>query len=107
MNRTSRHLDALRKITKWQWMMHPWAILLVLLSAVMNALRNFFNKKALDKQAFVWWYEIFGLIFFTPVFLVALFQPNTTGTIAIYYIILSGFANFIYWYFLCNALEKR
>ena len=45
--------------------MHPLAISLVLLSAAMHALRNFFNKKALDKQAFVWWYEVFGLLFFT------------------------------------------
>ncbi len=86
--------------------MHPLAISLVLLSAAMHALRNFFNKKALDKQAFVWWYEVFGLLFFTPVFLIALFHEGTDTPIATTFIILSGFIHFIYWYFLTKALEK-
>jgi uncharacterized membrane protein len=86
--------------------MHPLAILLVLLSAAMHAFRNFFNKKALDKQAFVWWYEIFGLIFFTPLFLFTLLHEGTNTHISIAFIFLSGFVHFIYWYFLSKALEK-
>ena len=86
--------------------MHPLAILLVLLSAAMHAFRNFFNKKALDKQAFVWWYEVFGLIFFTPLFLFTLLHEDTNTHISIVFIFLSGFVHFIYWYFLSKALEK-
>lgn len=86
--------------------MHPLAILLVLLSAAMHAFRNFFNKKALDKQAFVWWYEVFGLIFFTPLFLFTLLHEGTNTHISIVFIFLSGFVHFIYWYFLSKALEK-
>ena len=86
--------------------MHPSTILLVLLSAAMHALRNFFNKKALDKQAFVWWYELFGLIFFTPVFIFTLFQEGTHTLISKTFVILSGFIHFVYWYFLTKALEK-
>ena len=86
--------------------MHPLAILLVLLSAVMHAFRNFFNKKALDKQAFVWWYEVFGIIFFTPLFLFTLLHEDTNTHISTTFIFLSGFAHFIYWYFLAKALEK-
>jgi uncharacterized membrane protein len=86
--------------------MHPLAILLVLLSAAMHAFRNFFNKKALDKQAFVWWYEVFGLIFFTPLFLFTLLHDGTNTHISIVFIFLSGFVHFIYWYFLSKALEK-
>jgi uncharacterized membrane protein len=86
--------------------MHPSAILLVLLSAAMHALRNFFNKKALDKQAFVWWYELFGLTFFTPVFIFTLFQEGTHTLISKTFVILSGFIHFFYWYFLTKALEK-
>ncbi|MGD9241190.1 MAG: EamA family transporter [Desulfobacterales bacterium] len=82
------------------------AILLVLLSAAMHAFRNFFNKKALDKQAFVWWYEVFGLIFFTPLFLFTLLHAGTNTHISIAFIFLSGFVHFIYWYFLSKALEK-
>ncbi len=86
--------------------MHPLAILLVLLSAAMHAFRNFFNKKALDKQAFVWWYEVFGLVFFTPLFLFTLLHEGTTTHISTTFIFLSGFVHFIYWYFLSKALEK-
>ncbi len=86
--------------------MHPLAISLVLLSAVMHALRNFFNKRALDKQAFVWWYEVFGLLFFTPVFLIALHRVGADTPVSITYIFLSGFNHFIYWYFLTKTLEK-
>ena len=86
--------------------MQPLAIILVLISAAMHALRSYFTKKALDKQAFVWWYEVFGLLFFTPVFLFVLFQKSSPIVIAAPYIVLSGFAHFIYWYFLTAALEK-
>ena len=86
--------------------MQPLAILLVLLSAAMHALRNFLNKKATDKQAFVWWYEVFGLIFFTPLFLFTLLHEGTNTHISIAFIFLSGFVHFIYWYFLSKALEK-
>jgi drug/metabolite transporter (DMT)-like permease len=74
--------------------MQPLAILLVLLSAAMHALRNFFNKKALDKQAFVWWYEIFGLIFFTPLFLITLLHEGTNTQISTTFIFLSGFVHY-------------
>jgi uncharacterized membrane protein len=86
--------------------MHPSAILLVLVSAAMHAFRNFFNKKAMDKQAFVWWYEVLGIIFFTPLFLFTLLHEGTNTHISISFIFLSGFVHFIYWYFLTKALEK-
>ncbi len=38
------------------------AILLVVLSAAMHAGRNYLTKKATDKQAFEWWYEVVGLL---------------------------------------------
>ncbi len=86
--------------------MHPLAIALVLLSAVMHALRNFFNKKALDKQAFIWWYEVLGLVFFTPLFLHAVLTSQGGIPIAIWLIVLSGGVHFCYWLFLSKALEK-
>ena len=86
--------------------MHPLAIALVLLSAVMHALRNFFNKKALDKQAFIWWYEVLGLFFFSPVFLYTFLTSQDGTPLAIWWIILSGIVHFCYWLFLSNALEK-
>ena len=86
--------------------MLPVAVLLVLISAVMHALRNFLTKRASDKQAFIWWYEVFGLIFFTPVFIYALINEGTGLRFSWLFILLSGLAHFVYWFFLSKALEK-
>ena len=86
--------------------MNETVIILVVLSAVMHALRNFFTKKAYDKQAFVWWYEVFGLLFFTPVFAFVLFSEGFEFSISFFIILLSGFVHFIYWFFLAKSLEN-
>ena len=72
----------------------------------MHASRSYFNKQAIDKQAFIWWYEALGLLFFSPVFLVAWFHSNTTPILSLPFIMLSGVVHFIYWYFLSRALDK-
>ena len=86
--------------------MNEIAIILVVLSAVMHALRNFFTKKAYDKQAFVWWYEVFGLLFFTPVFVFVLFSEGFELSISFFIVLLSGFVHFIYWFYLAKSLEN-
>ncbi len=83
--------------------MEPFVIFIVVLSAVLHALRNYLNKRAIDKQAFIWWYEIFGLLFFLPIFIITLFKIEFS--VALNYIILSGIMHFIYWYFLSKALD--
>jgi uncharacterized membrane protein len=65
-----------------------------------------FNKKALDKQAFIWWYEVFGLLFFAPVFFFTLVRQDVNVSISWTYIFLSGIVHFFYWYFLSSALKK-
>lgn len=84
--------------------MDSTVIIMVLLSALLHALRNFYNKKALDKQAFIWWFEIFGLLLFSPVFIFFLLKESFN--ISIVCLLLSGIVHFIYWYFLSMALEK-
>ncbi len=86
--------------------MNEIVIILVVLSAVMHALRNFFTKKAYDKQAFVWWYEVFGLLFFTPVFAFVLFGEGFELSISFYLVLISGFIHFLYWFFLAKSLEN-
>jgi len=86
--------------------MNEIVIILVVLSAFMHALRNFFTKKAYDKQAFVWWYEVFGLLFFTPVFVFVLFAEGFELSFSFYLVLLSGFVHFLYWFFLAKSLEK-
>jgi uncharacterized membrane protein len=86
--------------------MDPMVVIMVLLSALMHALRNFFNKRALDKQAFAWWFEVFGLLFFTPVFVFVLIREDFNLSISPEFILLSGVVHFFYWLFLTMALEK-
>jgi uncharacterized membrane protein len=86
--------------------MTPIAIVLVVLSAAMHASRNYFTKKAACKQAFVWCYEIVGLILFTPLFLfhcsaLLLIEMHAWGII-----MFSGVLHFVYWVFLSNALDR-
>jgi uncharacterized membrane protein len=81
------------------------AVALVLVSAVMHAVRNFLTKTAHDKQAFVWWYEALGLVFFAPVFLYGFhqmaFSLDNIWPIAM----LSGVFHFLYWLWLSRSLE--
>lgn len=81
------------------------AIVLVILSAAMHAGRNYLTKKATDKQAFVWWYEVVGLVLFTPLFLVY-FPAASLASIPVWsFILVSGLLHFLYWVLLTKALE--
>ena len=77
--------------------MNTTAVVLVLISAAMHALRNFLTKTAHDKQVFVWWYELLGLGFFAPVFVYGYRQQafQLDGILPI--AMLSGLLHFLYW----------
>jgi uncharacterized membrane protein len=81
------------------------AVALVLISAAMHALRNFLTKTAHDKQVFVWWYELLGLVFFAPVFIYGYRQQafQLDGILPI--AMLSGLLHFLYWLWLARSLE--
>ncbi len=85
--------------------MNNIAIALVIVSAAMHALRNFMTKQAADKQAFVWWYEVFGQVFFTPVFLYSFMQHGLPSADVIWLILFSGIVHFGYWVVMAKALE--
>lgn len=84
---------------------NKFAILLVILSAAMHAGRNFLTKKATDKQAFVWWYEVVGLLLFTPLFLIYFPAVSMTSMLVWGFILASGLLHFVYWVLLTKALE--
>lgn len=85
--------------------MHPLAIGLVILSAVIHAWREMLTKKAQDKQVFVWWYEIFAMIFFLPFFIYFIITEGVT-LIGIGFGALTGCVHFFYWIFLSKSYEK-
>jgi len=82
------------------------AIGLVLLSAMFHALRSLFTKASGDKQIFLWWYSIFALIFFLPLFLAYLLRVGIPDPLAYGWCFGSGFIHFLYWIFLTYAYKE-
>ena len=82
------------------------SVVLVILSALFHAVRNMFTKESSDKQIFLWWYSVFGTIFFSPVFFYVLYHEGMPDIDAWLWGIGSGFVHFIYWIFHTKAYEK-
>ncbi len=85
--------------------MNPTAIILTILSAIMHSFRNFLTKKSYDKEIFVWWYELFGMLFLLPFFVYFLFQEGIKTSIAVYIGIASGLIHAIYWVLHAKSYE--
>ncbi len=86
--------------------MNTTAILLVIISAAAHASRDFLTKKADDKQVFTWWYQLWGLVFFLPLFLYFAFAQGIPLPAAIYLGLFSGAVYFIYWFLLAKTYEE-
>lgn len=86
--------------------MTTFAILLVVVSAILHAIRDFLTKKSGDKQLFVWWFSVVSMGFTLPIIIYLIATeglPNATGVI----IALSmGTVHFLYWLFYSKAYEK-
>ena len=78
--------------------MNTTAILLVIISAAAHASRDFLTKKAADKQVFMWWYQLWGVVFFLPLFLYFAFAQGVALPAAIYLGLFSGAVYFLYWF---------
>jgi uncharacterized membrane protein len=84
--------------------MHPLAIALAIASAGIHAWRELLTKKAHDKQVFVWWYEVFALLFFFPV--AAYFAWESTISLTGMALAMgTGIIHFFYWIFLSKSYE--
>ena len=86
--------------------MNTTAILLVIISAAAHASRDFLTKKAADKQVFMWWYQLWGVVFFLPLFLYFAFAQGVALPAAIYLGLFSGVVYFLYWFFLAKTYEE-
>lgn len=78
----------------------------MVLSALFHATRNLFTKESLDKQVFLWWYSIFGMLFFSPFFLYTLAREGLAGIQIFPVCLTSGFIHFLYWLFHTKAFES-
>lgn len=81
------------------------AIGLVLLSALLHALRDFYTKKAGDKQVFVWWYQIAAMLFFLPLLIYFLLTSGMPTFNAWLLGLTSGIIHFFYWIFLSKSYD--
>ena len=86
--------------------MSPVAIGLVLISALLHALRSLFTKESGDKQIFLWLYSIFALLFFSPLFFFFLYRVGINDPAAYAWCAGSGFIHFLYWLFLTSAYKE-
>ena len=85
--------------------MSALAIILVLISCVLHAARDFQTKKSADKQIFVWWTSCISLIYTLPVAIYLTLKsgfPSLTG-----FLMATGISvvHFFYWYFYSKAYE--
>lgn len=82
------------------------ALVLVVISAAMHAARNFLTKTALDKQAFVWLYELLGMLLFMPFLALFLYKNGFPPTGFLIFIVFSGLLHFLYWFFLTKSYDN-
>jgi len=86
--------------------MNILAIALVVISALLHALKNLFTKGSGDKQVFVWWNNVFSILFYAPIFFYFLFQKGFAELSDYYWCLVSGAIHFLYWIFLSKSYEK-
>ncbi|MBN2035111.1 MAG: EamA family transporter [Chitinispirillaceae bacterium] len=81
------------------------SITLVVLSAFLHAVRNLLTKRSGDKQLFVWWYEIWAMVFFLPLFVYLAAVKGLPPATGLAVAAASGLIHFFYWLFLSKAYE--
>jgi len=79
-------------------------VLLVLVSAFLHAVRNLFTKQGGDKRVFIWWYEVFALVFFLPFFIYFLLTERL-NPLGVYIGLGVGLVHFFYWVFMAKSYE--
>jgi uncharacterized membrane protein len=82
------------------------SITLVVISAFLHAVRNLLTKRSGDKQLFVWWYEIWAVVFFLPLFCYLAFTRGLPPAVGLAVAAVSGGVHFLYWLFLSKAYEE-
>ena len=86
--------------------MNSVAVILVVVSAAIHALRNLLTKKAHDKQVFVWWYEIWAMVYFLPLCAYLVAEQGMPSATGVAFGVLSGLIHFFYWLFLSKSYEE-
>jgi uncharacterized membrane protein len=87
--------------------MSALAITLVISSAIMHAMRDFFTKKSCDTRSFMWAFSICSVILYLPVFLYLVSTHGWPAGKGFHIAITAGLVvHFLYWAFLTKAYEQ-
>jgi drug/metabolite transporter (DMT)-like permease len=84
--------------------MNSLAISLVLIAAVMHALRDTLTKNSSDKQIFVWWLSALSSLFFLPIVLFFLTKEGLSLNGFLFAMAL-GMVHFVYWVLYSKTYE--
>jgi len=81
------------------------ALLIVLVSAFLHAFWNYLAKKSRNKMAFIWWFILFAVILYFPMFL---YFHGATGISAVGWtcIFATGIIHTFYFFFVGNSYER-
>ena len=82
-----------------------FAVLLVLASSFLHALKSFFIKQSSDKQIFLWCYVTTGLLLYFPVFVFFAMREQLLLSEIFLWCALSGVIHFLYQIFFSRAYE--
>ncbi len=85
--------------------MNEIAMTIVVAAAFLHAGWNYLAKQSGNKIIFIWWFLLFALIFYFPMFL---YYWSTTeiSTEGWYYIAATGILHFFYYWFLGRAYNQ-
>jgi drug/metabolite transporter (DMT)-like permease len=81
-------------------------VLIIILSAFIHALWNFFAKQSKDKLTFLWLAKIFQALIYLPVIII-LIRQSRIPAYGWYTIIGSGITHIFYWFFLAKAYSNE
>lgn len=86
--------------------MSSLAILLVLGSAILHAVRDYLTKRSADKQIFIWWVTVVSLLVSTPIVLYITLAYGAPPWQGVAIALGASLIHFSYWMFQTKAYEK-
>jgi uncharacterized membrane protein len=81
------------------------ALLIVLVAAFLHAFWNYLAKKSRNKIAFIWWFILFAVVFYFPMFLY-FFVGSKIPAVGWTCIVATGLLHTFYFFFVGSAYEQ-
>jgi drug/metabolite transporter (DMT)-like permease len=81
------------------------ALLIVLTAAFLHAFWNYLAKKSRNKIAFIWWFILFAVVFYFPMFLY-FYVGSKISTVGWACIVATGILHTFYFFFVGNSYEQ-